>query len=89
MFPFIELQQSSGMSQKRFCREHLIPQHVFSYWLKKYRDQQAPSGGFVSLGMARPQGEAEIRLVLPGGQKLEFAGLVPATYLAELMRELS
>lgn len=87
MFPLVEEQQSGGLTQKQFCALHGVPLHVFSYWLRKYRDSRPEAGGFVQLVAPTTGPGCAVRLVLGDGRSLEFGGLVPVKYLSELMRE--
>lgn len=41
MIALIEQWQKSGMRQKDFYQQHNIPAHVFYYWDKCFRKQQA------------------------------------------------
>ncbi len=37
MFPLVESWQNSGMTQKEFSQQHQISEHVFCYWVSRYR----------------------------------------------------
>ncbi|MBN2260747.1 MAG: hypothetical protein JW702_09385, partial [Clostridiales bacterium] len=40
MYIAIELWKESNLSQHKFCEREGLPQHIFLYWLKKYRNQK-------------------------------------------------
>lgn len=39
MFPIIKRYLESNQTQSDFCQQENLPQHVFLYWLRKYRRQ--------------------------------------------------
>ena len=88
MFPLVAQWQASDQTQKAFCIQHSIPVSVFSYWLRRYRDQQGGSGnqgtGFVPIRMAVSD-SAALEVALPSGAVLRFAQVVPLSYLKALL----
>ena len=46
----VEELASSGMSAAEFCRKRAIPIWQMRYWLKKIKDGESASRGFVEIG---------------------------------------
>lgn len=89
MFSLITHWQQSGLTQKAYCDQQAIKYHVFHYWYKCYRDEQAGVGtqasGFVKLHVARPASAAIAELQLPDGKRIMFYDLVSSEYLKALL----
>lgn len=43
MFPMVESWQKSGLTQKEFSQQHGVSEHVFYYWVSRYRNAQSVS----------------------------------------------
>ncbi len=43
MFPMVESWQKSGLTQKEFSQQHGVSEHVFYYWVSRYRNAQPVS----------------------------------------------
>ncbi len=86
MFPLIEWQSQSNLSQKDYCKAQGISPWVFSYWRKKYLQEQSNDSGFTEL-TASDSTSGWIRLQY-GRVRLELSDSVPVVYLADLIREL-
>lgn len=86
----IQQWKDSGLTQKEFYQQQNIPQHVFYYWHKCYRDQQnkrdnvsTTANGFVQI---TPSSSAtNIDLYLPSGIHIVFHEPVPVDYLKALI----
>lgn len=50
MYPIIEGWQSSGLPKKTYCEQKGIPQWLFFYWEKKYKEEHE-TGGFLPLNI--------------------------------------
>ena len=88
MFPLIEAKWSSGLGAKEFCVAHDLPEHIFYYWQRKYREERQPDGGgFVQVEVG-PAGSSRMRLNLGNGRSLELDGRVSPQWLGALIREL-
>ncbi len=113
MFPLVENWQKSGLTQKEFSQQHGVSEHVFCYWVSRYRKGQpiSPLPNRQPVTKTQPVSAAEtapafIRLSppadlvappattatdvttvveLPSGVVLRFSGLLPITYLKELI----
>lgn len=88
MFPLVEAKQASGMSAKEFCAAHEIPEHVFYYWQRRYRDHHQSDGGFVQVEVNSVR-SSSMRLNLGIGRSLDLNGRVSPQWLGALIRELS
>lgn len=91
MLSLIEQWQQSGLSQKAFYKQHNIPTHVFYYWLKRYRKQQAgldqsvTPNSFVQLQPSPEPFAGNIELQLTNGNRIIFHQLVGVDYLKALI----
>lgn len=88
MFPLVEQWLKTRENQKDFCSFHCLPVAVFSYWLKKYREQNAslaPSeeNKFAAL-VIRPESSSGPVVEFPNGVKIRLSSGTPASYLREL-----
>ena len=84
-FAMIVSWQQSGQSQKQFCLQNNIGYHVFHYWYKVYRNQQATDGGsFVALNIA-PQLQANVEVHLTDGRRIVFHQPVSVDFLKALI----
>jgi transposase-like protein len=73
MFPLVESWQKSGLTQKEFSQQHGVSEHVFYYWVSRYRNAQPVSPLSKSGPVAHtkpvadaPKAAAFIRLSCPG-----------------------
>jgi hypothetical protein len=91
MLSLIEQWQQSGISQKAFYKQHNIPAHVFYYWLKCYKKQQAgldqsvTPNSFVQLQPSPAPFAGNIELQLTNGNRIFFHQPVSADYLKALI----
>jgi hypothetical protein len=87
MFANIGAWQQSDLSQKEWCRQHDVTYHVFHYWYKRFRDQQAepfPSSSFVQLAVESAS-ETGCEIIFADGTKIVFPKPVTAQYLKALL----
>ena len=89
MFQMILQWQQSSLTQKEYCEQQSIRYHVFHYWYKRYRQQQAVSdnnnSSFVKLQIAKPVATGAIEIHFPGGIQLFFHEPVSSNYLKALI----
>lgn len=88
MFPLVEQWLETRENQKDFCSFHRLPQAVFSYWLKKYREQDAnlassEENKFAALSI-RPDSSIGLLVEFPNGVKIRLSGSIAPSYLREL-----
>jgi transposase-like protein len=64
MFKLVKSFLDSDKSQKKFCAEHGLSPSTFSYWVRKWKqEQQAPAPAFVQIEQATPNPDiAEITI---------------------------
>jgi transposase-like protein len=55
MFPLVESWRKSGLTQKEFSQQHGVSEHVFYYWVSRYRNAQPVSPLPGSGPVANPQ----------------------------------
>lgn len=88
MFPLVEQWLETRENQKDFCSFHGLPLAVFSYWLKKYREQDGnvSSAGekkFTVLSI-RPASSPGPVVEFPDGVKIRLSVGTSVDYLREL-----
>lgn len=72
MLSLVEQWTESGLSQKQFAQEHQIKYHTFTYWVRRYRQQQHQNNGFIPIDLTTASvhassGTPRIELILDGG----------------------
>ena len=89
MFKLIEEWQQSNLTQKQYCEQQSIRYHVFHYWYKRYRQQQAgidnKNSSFVKLQISKPVIAGAVEIHFPGGIHLFFHEPVSSNYLKALI----
>ncbi len=89
MFSLIAQWQQSNLTQKEYCEQQSIRYHVFHYWYKRYRQQQAGNdnnnSSFVKLQIAKPVTGSAVEIHFPGGIQLFFREPVSSNYLKALI----
>jgi hypothetical protein len=89
MFSHISQWKTSSQSQKAYCLEHNIRYHVFHYYFKRYRDEQAEkkdnTSSFVKLQVDQSIPMAHAELILPDGKRLVFHKPVGSDFLKALI----
>jgi hypothetical protein len=55
----IGLQESSGLSGMRFCKENNLRYHQYIYWLRKFSNKDKPSSSFLPV-MLKPSSSIKI-----------------------------
>lgn len=92
MKQLIETYQASGLTQKQFCIQAKIPRSTFQFWLKRFRNHQdltgmTDSSKFISLKVKDTDSfSGGCRLCYPNGVTLYFEEMVPADFLAALIK---
>jgi len=89
MFKLIEQWQQSGVTQNKFCQQQSIRYHVFHYWYKRYREQnanpQSNASSFVKLQIAKPISDGSVEIIYPGGIRIVFHEPVNSNFLKSLI----
>ncbi len=72
MLSLVEQWTESGLSQKQFAQDNQIKYHTFTYWVKRYRQQQNQNNGFIPIDLTTASGNTStgtprIELILDGG----------------------
>lgn len=71
----IEKWQSSGLSQKEFCRAENIRYSLFHYWYKRYKSGSTVSDNFVTLTCKESLPAVEniqVEVIHPSGIRIVF-----------------
>jgi len=72
MYPIIEDYLKSGLSQLDYCEANNLAQHVLSYWLKQYREQNSKEiPNFVSVDI-RPSEIHHVQISFPNGMEIKI-----------------
>ncbi len=55
MFSLIRKYEESNMSARAFYRQHSLPEHIFYYWRRKYKEVHSPTEqGFLPVEIGPP-----------------------------------
>ncbi|MBE9522877.1 MAG: hypothetical protein IME95_06775 [Proteobacteria bacterium] len=55
MFSLIRKYEESNISARAFYRQHNLPEHIFYYWRRKYREAHGPAEkGFLPIEIGLP-----------------------------------
>ena len=55
MFSLIKKQEESNISARAFYRQHNVPEHIFYYWRRKYKEAHGPAEkGFLPVEIGPP-----------------------------------
>ncbi len=82
MLTMVEQWQQSGLSQAEFARVQNLTLVKFRYWLRRYRQQEDNSSGFIQLNGFSSQG---ISIRYPNGVELSLPVQVPIATLKSLL----
>jgi hypothetical protein len=89
IFASIRQWQSSGLSQKSFCKANQIRYHVFHYWYRVFKDtsEQNPStvASFVRVHVPPVSTDLFADVSFPVGSKVTFYQPVSSEYLKSLL----
>ena len=92
MFSLVEVWQSSGQTQRDFCREKELAHGKFQYWRKRYRDYKAAPVSeepFLAVSLEKDRASRQLKgsmeLVFPDGRRLVFGQGVEASFLRSLL----
>ena len=69
MFELIEAWRHSGQTQKAFTQDRGITLQRFAYWIRKKKQQEQSSGGFLAI---EPSGEnaTTVEVIYPNGVRV-------------------
>lgn len=88
MLAIVEESLSSKLTRKAFCHQKGIPEPMFYYWLKKYREGQT-TGGFVPIRIntgQHPVQEQVIEIAWPNGVVLRLPAGTSAVIIKEYLQ---
>ena len=55
MFSLIRKYEESNISAREFYRQYNLPEHIFYYWRRKYKEAHSPKDqGFIPVGIGPP-----------------------------------
>lgn len=91
----IERWETSGLTQRDYCREHNLKSHQFSYWKRKLKspaleDNSAneTASSFVRIQLEPPQKMLQLRVQCPDGTQLHGISADNLELAAQLIREI-
>lgn len=84
MFKLIEACHQSGLSNKEWCRQNKIAEHIFYYWQAIYKREKQTSGSFLPIS-TKPKTIASMKIVYPNGVHVELNGNTSASLIATLI----
>lgn len=87
-FPLIEKWKQSQMSQTSFCTAQNIPNHIFRYWLDKYRKQTNDADEkFIPIRIKSPVSKitSPLEIHYPNGVRIVVDGNMDAKLLKTLI----
>jgi len=84
----VESCQSSGMSNKSYCKQAGIPLSKYYYWQKKLReDQEKPADKFIPIEIGEAGSHPhQIEISYPNGVRLKLPQGSPLTLISSLIR---
>ncbi len=90
----IEAWQSSGQTQRAFCRDHDLNYWRFGYWRKKFRQTadrttKPNDSAFVAVVHQASQVNDELSLTFPNGVVIRGIGSDNVAIVGQLLRQLS
>ena len=91
MYPLVEIWQASKESKAKFCAEHQINIHTFTYWVQKYEQTKLPAqNSFISLDLAVGSTSPNTTFVrYPNGVELHLSELPTPQTMSALIKIIS
>jgi hypothetical protein len=95
MFSLIMRFEKGNMSARAFYRHHNLPEHIFYYWRKKYKEARGPSEqGFLPVEIDppvlplvdEPRGDVQIRY--PNGVQITLDKSVSISRIKALIKAI-
>ena len=93
MYAVIEQWKGSGKSQRAICKETGVSLHIFRYWLKKQRTEQAAvndkvnnNDSFIPVSAERPVSLPEIQIMYPNGVTIICPMPITAGQIKDLIK---
>lgn len=99
MYAIIELWKNSNKSQKAICNENGITFHVFTYWLKKQRTEQASlnltatnnaserkNGTFLPVTFEPDADLGQLQIIYPNGVAINCSQAITTKQIKELIK---
>lgn len=84
MFPLVTEWKNSGQTQKEFCTHHNLTLGGFAYWIRKKKQSEEPSGGFLAVEAGGGAGR-QVTIRYPNGVTLT-TGNVDPDFISQLVR---
>lgn len=81
--------QTSGLSQRAYCRQHNLIPRKFTYWVSRSRQPVVVSGGIVPARIAGPAVTGDLVLRHTDGWQLVLPADIDSAWVSSLLRELT
>ena len=95
MFSLIKKQEESNISARAFYRQHNVPEHIFYYWRRKYKEAHGPSGqGFLPVEIGPPvlppsnDTRGDIQIHYPNGVQITLDKSVSISRIKALIKAI-
>ncbi|MBW3545575.1 MAG: IS66 family insertion sequence element accessory protein TnpB [Bacteroidetes bacterium] len=85
MYQLVASYEQNGQSQKEFCSQQGIGLAKLNYWIRKYRQQQQPSAGFLKIETIPASSQQHLEICYPNGVKLTLSG-ADLSLISQLIR---
>ena len=85
MFKLIEACYQSGLSNKEWCRQNKIAEHIFYYWQAIYKREKQTSGSFLPIS-TRQKTISGFKIVYPNGVYIELNGNTSPSLISTLIK---
>jgi transposase-like protein len=95
MFSLIRDYQDSNMSARAFYRQHNVPEHIFYYWRRKYKEAHGSTEkGFLSVEIGPPvlppvsEPSDHVQIEYPNGVRITLDKSVSISRLKALIKAI-
>jgi hypothetical protein len=84
MFKLIEACHKSGLSNKEWCRQNNIAEHIFYYWQANYKKENSQAESFLPIS-TKQKTSTGIKIVYPNGVHIELSENTSPSIIATLI----
>ena len=95
MFSLIMKYEKSNMSARVFYRQHNLPEHIFYYWRRKYKEAHGPAEkGFLPVEIGPPvlppanDSRGDIQIHYPNGVQITLDKSVSISRIKALIKTI-
>ncbi len=95
MFSLIMKYEEINISARDFCQQYNLPEHIFYYWLRKYKKAQGPvEQGFIPVEIGSPvvppvrDADGDIQIHFPNGVLITLDKSVSISRIKALIKTI-